>query len=115
MLQFVVNQVPSVTKVFDNQQINTLRREYDENYAKNFMIDKQIIFTTNLDESKYDHQQNTITDREGNICYTIPRINNSMYGNRLRGRWMKVTMIDDNPKYDYSISHILTKFRQSFN
>ena len=115
MLQFVVNQVPSVTKVFDNQQINTLKREYDENYAKNFMIDKQIIFTTNLDESKYDHQQNTITDREGNICYTIPRINNSMYGNRLRGRWMKVTMIDDNPKYDYSISHILTKFRQSFN
>ena len=114
-LEFVVNQIPSVTKVFDNQQINTLKRNYDKEYAENFMMQKQFIFTTNLNESRYDKEWNVITDREGNICYTIPRIGNGLYGNRLRGRWMKVKMIDDQPDNDYSMSHVLTKFRQSFN
>lgn len=115
VLEFIVNQIPTTTKVFDNQQINTLKREYNVDYAKNFMSTKQFVFTTNLDESCYDGQQNVITDREGNICYTIPRIGNSLYGNRLRGRWMKVKMVDNDPDDDYSISHVLTKFRQSFN
>lgn len=116
VFSFVVNKLPSTTKVFDNQSIVTLKRDYDQNYTKTFMQNKMFEFTTNLDESSYEQSNNEIiTDREGNICYTIPRSNDRSYGNRLRGKWLKVTMTDFNPKEDYAISHILTKFRQSFN
>ena len=87
----------------------------DENFAENFAKDKILTFTTNLNESSYNHKtEEIITDREGNIQYAIPRSNNAEYGNRLKGKWMKVTIEDENPKYNNTISHIITKFRQSF-
>jgi len=54
------------------------------------------------------------TDREGNIIYNIPRFGNEQYGNRLRGKWMKVDMTGAPSEYS-TISHVITKFRQSFS
>lgn len=67
----------------------------------------------NFETDLMRHQR--ISAREGNIQYAIPRADNEDYGNRMRGKWMKVTMTDTNPEYDYAISHIITKFRQSFS
>lgn len=115
ILQFSVNANASITKTFDTQQLVMLSYNNDENFAENFAKDKILTFITNLNESSYDHKtEEIITDREGNIQYAIPRSNNAEYGNRLKGKWMKVTIEDENPKYDNTISHIITKFRQSF-
>lgn len=115
ILKFVVNQNGSTTKVFDTQQIITMKRDYDEDFAEEFMRNKEIVFETNIGKSQYDHNYNqVVTDRESNLTYAIPRQDNADYGNRLRGRWMTVSITDYNPKYDFAISHILTKYRQSF-
>lgn len=122
ILEFAVNSNASQTKVFDNQKIVTLRRQDDD-----YMHNKNISFYTDLNESGSMTEQTTIspTDREGNICYSIPR--DSKYeqaqyfklphgvGNRIRGKWMKVSMVNNDPKLQDSISHIITKFRQSYS
>nr|DAF66046.1 MAG TPA: hypothetical protein [Caudoviricetes sp.] len=33
----------------------------------------------------------------------------------MRGKWMIETITDNNPTKNSSISHIITKFRQSYN
>lgn len=111
-LQFVVNPNSSTTKVFDNQEVITLNRgEYrGEN---DFLKNKEYSFYTNLYRSSQLPEGNT--DREGNIRYAIPRLNGEQYGNRIRGKWMQVDIVDNNPKYEQSISHIITTFRQSFS
>jgi len=55
------------------------------------------------------------TDREGNIIYNVPRYKNMPYGNRIRGKWMKVGIKNNNPSEYFTISHMITKFRQSFS
>lgn len=143
ILSFVVNKNPSTTKVFDNQQVVTLKRAYDTTFIKNYLKDKYHTFTTNIQDAFYgkiDDNKDRITDREGNILYAIPRCNtkivdkdnkevldpyyhetngaypmNNEYGRRIRGKWMRVDIRDDNPQYEFAVSHILTKFRQSYS
>lgn len=132
VLHFVVNQSPSTTKVFDNQKIVTLKKEYDSKEIQQFFNNKIIYFETDLNSSmkknlsqdliQNDESYYQITNRESNLQYPIPRETNnssnnpiSDYGKRLRGKWMQVYMYDKTPKLDYSISHIITKFRQSFS
>ena len=81
------------------------------------MSNKQFGFETDLYNklSMATMNSSRISAREGNIQYAIPRANDLPYGNRMRGKWMHVTMIDNDPEYDYAISHIITKFRQSFS
>jgi hypothetical protein len=55
------------------------------------------------------------TDREGNILYNIPRYGNKQYGNRMRGKWMRVEINKENPTELFTLSHVITKFRQSFS
>ena len=111
-LEFVVNPSAGVTKTFDNQEIVTMYRGpyVDEN---SYMDDKQFSFTTNIIDTVQKNPDG-YTDREGNVRYAIPRYAEN-YGNRMRGKWMKVDIEDYKPKYEHSISHILTKFRQSFS
>lgn len=112
-LQFVVNQVPSTTKVFDNQKIVRVQPPvgtgYDEFDSSNidfeFMTD--MYSTTNNIEGT--------TDRENNILYAIPRFGAENYGNRMRGKWMKVSIKNNKSSEFFAISHIITKFRQSFS
>lgn len=112
-LHFVVNPNPSTTKVFDNQQIvfpqlyNTTSShtkqtaDYD-NFNCNLYTD--------LDEAGMVDEY---TNREGNICFPIPRCADGI--RRLRGKWMIEELLMDSNDNDHAISHIITKFRQSYN
>lgn len=69
-------------------------------------------------ETDINSTTNTIqpyTDREGNIIYNIPRFGNGDWGNRLRGKWMRVNMNYGTPTEYTTISHVITKFRQSYS
>ena len=111
-LEFVVNPSAGITKTFDNQEIVTMYRGpyVDDN---SYMEQKRFSFTTNIIDTVQKNPDG-YTDREGNVRYAIPRYAEN-YGNRMRGKWMKVDIEDYKPKYEHSISHILTKFRQSFS
>lgn len=114
-LSFVVNSSASQTKVFDNQKIVTLKRVYIDDSAIEYMKNKQFAFTTDICGITELNAIDSVTDREGNVCYTIPRFANAEYGNRIRGKWMKVDIVDNKPNKESSISHIITKFRQSYS
>lgn len=116
VLTYVVNNLPQYTKIFDTQQINTVSRYYKDDFADSFMYTKQFTFKTSMqDETIATKDTLSVTDRECNIKYTVPRYNNEEYGNRLRGKWMEVTMVDNNPTFDYTISNIITNTRISFS
>jgi len=79
------------------------------------LSDTTISVETDMYEKQNVNIQDISTDREGNIIYAIPRFGNRSYGNRMRGKWMKVRIHNSNPT-DYStLSHVITKFRQSFS
>lgn len=136
ILSFVVNPQPSITKVFDNQKVVTVRRNvptrhepeivpsnaYDKYIIETYLANKYYTFTTDLHQSFEGTISGveTITDREGNILYPVPRYVEAfndfeLYGQRMRGKWMRVDIRNDDPAYNFAISHIITKFRQSFS
>ena len=134
-VSLVVNPSASTTKVFDSQQLVPAKRiEWDgkeilpkgndlsdrlqfknpgfwttffENINASFSFETDINDTDNLIEA--------YTDREGNIIYNIPRYGSGNYGNRLRGKWMRVNFTAENPNEYTTISHVITKFRQSYS
>lgn len=111
-LEFVVNHSASITKVFDNQQIIPIKRNQ---YLGDSFNKLQMAFETDLYST--DAKPELYTDREGNILYAIPRFDNQAYGSRLRGKWMKVKFTNDDESLsdNFTISHVITKFRQSFS
>ena len=115
-LKFIVNPNASVTKVFDNQQI-VYPHMYSNTYGNTSLrFDNTINFSTDLSKANTlnTNEQNSYTDREGNVCFSIPRcLNNNIQ--RLRGKWMIESIMNNDPKSYSSISHIITKFRQSYN
>jgi len=98
--------------VFDNQQIVPIKRSNPENSQ---FDDVEISFETDLYSKTYAKMKDRYTDREGNILYTIPRFGNEDFGNRMRGKWMKVSINNNNPTNYSTISHTVTKFRQSYS
>lgn len=118
-IQFVVNTNPSVTKVFDNQQIVTGKRNinYDNSESgKSYFDDKYVAFITDICDTNTSNDEIITTDREGSIKYAIPRYNpEDGYGNRMRGKYMLESITDNNPNKDSTISHIITKYRTSYN
>lgn len=121
-IQFVVNNNPSITKTFDNQQIVTNKRnvnyEYNPNVGQESYFNlKELKISTDLcDVEINDSSELETTDREGNIKYALPRYNTDEgYGNRIKGKYMLESIKDNNPDKDSTISHILTKYRISYN
>lgn len=111
-IYFVINPSTSVVKVFDSQQIIPIKRDQ---YMSRVIDNLNMKFETDLYTATRINTKDVYTDREGNIIYNIPRFANEQYGNRLRGKWMKVGIVNDYPN-DYStLSHVITKFRQSFS
>lgn len=112
-LHFVVNPNASVTKVFDNQQIvlpqlyNTILSHTKQTANYN---DFNCNLYTDLDEAGMIDKY---TNREGNICFPIPRCADGI--RRLRGKWMIEELLFESNDNDHAISHIITKFRQSYN
>lgn len=115
-LKFIVNPNASVTKVFDNQQIVYPHMYYNTYGNTSFGFDNTINFSTDLSKANTlnTNEENSYTDREGNVCFSIPRcLNNNIQ--RLRGKWMIESIMNNDPESYSSISHIITKFRQSYN
>lgn len=127
-LSFIVNQAASTTKVFDSQTVIPIKRstyngidytkakpEEHNNVVGTFFNG----ITTNFETDIVDSNTNSIephTDREGNIIYSIPRYGNtSDWGNRMRGKWLKTYMKQSNPHEFFTISHVITKLRQSYS
>lgn len=109
ILDFVVNPNVSVVKVFDNQQIVPIKR------SGSIIPNVSISVETDLYKKTDVNINNISTDREGNLLYAIPRFDNEPFGNRMRGKWMKVRIENEEPT-DYStLSHVITKFRQSYS
>lgn len=109
ILDFVVNPNVSVVKVFDNQQIVPIKR------SGSIIPNVSISVETDLYKKTDVSINNISTDREGNLLYAIPRFDNESFGNRMRGKWMKVRIENEEPT-DYStLSHVITKFRQSYS
>ena len=101
-LKYVVNASPTVTKVFDNQEIIT--EQYDNN------IDNYRFTWYTEISGDTTYEQPKITNREGNYRYSLPRVGqNAVYGNRLRGKYM----IGEIDNIITPISYIITKFRKS--
>ena len=111
-LHFVVNPNTSITKVFDSQQIVPIKRNA---YLPDIVNNTNMKFETDLYNATWADMNEVYTDREGNIIYNVPRFGQEAYGNRLRGKWMKVEMTNNNQSQYTSISHVITKFRQSFS
>lgn len=121
-IDFVVNHASSTTKVFDSQQLVPMKRK---GWLSTNRKDETTYFEDSLGtngslsfETDINSTTNTIrpyTDREGNIIYNIPRFGNGDWGNRLRGKWMRVNMNYGTPTEYTTISHVITKFRQSYS
>lgn len=114
ILEYVVNPSASVTKVFDNQQFVPIKRDKFANASQIFNKVKMAFETDIVNKTLADIDP--YNDREGNITYVVPRYDNGDgFGNRIRGKWMKVNITRDNPIEYFTVSHIITKFRQSFS
>ena len=111
-LSYVVNTNPLNTKVFDNQEIVSSNSLSSTKYNKSIFENLKYTFDTDLNNSSVDSL--SMTDREGNFRYSIPRANNALYGDRIRGKYMLCTIEGTIPQYDFSISYIITKFRTSW-
>lgn len=116
-INYIVNPNPLETKVFDNQEIVTVNKLGATNDNK-YDINR---FTTNYnytwatDINKTDESNLVMTNRESNYRYSIPRANHSLYGDRIRGKYMSCEMTSTINDYDTSISYIITKFRKSWS
>lgn len=115
-LKFIVNPNTSVTKVFDNQQIVYPHMYYNTYGNTSSRFNNAINFSTDLSKANTlnTNEKNSYTDREGNVCFSIPRCSNNNI-QRLRGKWMIESIMNNDPESYSSISHIITKFRQSYN
>ena len=94
VISFVVNPSASTTKVFDSQQVVPAKRisysnEFD-NDIDNFFYNKQFTSKFETDINSTTNRIEGNTSREGNIIYNIPRYGENNWGNRLRGKWMRV-------------------------
>lgn len=114
-LELSVNKAPSNTKVFDNQQIVFAKRyESPKDDASDPYEDMHINFETELNSGVFAKDGNHyITDREGNVCFPIPRDIDGI--SRLRGKWMLEHFEKEKNCENFAISHIITKFRQSYS
>ena len=115
-LRYVVNQQPLVTKVFDNQSIVTQedlqsRPIYDKDDY--FSINHKYSWTTPM-ISSYSTLQNSITVRENNHRFAIPR-SEGLYGGRIRGKYMICEITSKKPRYTAAIQFITTKYRLSWS
>ena len=106
----LVGTSPYYRYIIDTQKQDSL-------LAHPFFTNKSWSFET--DYCKTSASPEGYTDRENNIWYAIPRMpwsqTETRFGKRLRGKWMTTSITDFNPTDKFAISHVITKFRQSYN
>lgn len=118
-ISIVVNPSASTTKVFDSQQLVPANRKpwsaLNKEGQTTYFEDAQGTTSFETDINSTNNTIQPYTDREGNIIYNIPRFGQNDWGNRLRGKWMRSNFIFEMPTTFTTISHIITKFRQSYS
>lgn len=117
-LVFTSNNLYTITKVFDNQQI-VLENISDCEFKEINMIYYTDIIKNPVSSCDIYDEDNIrkYSNREGNMCYPLPRVNdnNNMYGNRIRGKWMTNILYTCPNNESISINTIITKFRKSYS
>lgn len=117
-VSFVVNPMASVVKVFDSQQLTPIKRTVFGGTVDQaaFLNGTIMSFESDIINKEFSGNMEPYTDREGNIIYNIPRYTTGDgYGNRIRGKWLRVNIKSTNPSEFLTISHVITKFRQSYS
>ena len=114
-LKYVANENGTFTKVFDNAEFGGRVYGGDKDALRHL----HMTFSTPLKQRGIlDGDQ--IENREYNFRYVIPRAedrngNNSLYGDRLRGKIMQCELRSDSNDYDFSLQFIKTKYRISWS
>lgn len=114
-LKYIANENGTFTKVFDNAEFGGRVYGGDKDALKHL----HMTFSTPLKQRGIlDGDQ--IENREYNFRYVIPRAedrngNNSLYGDRLRGKIMQCELRSDSNDYDFSLQFIKTKYRISWS
>ena len=117
-VSFIVNPMASVVKVFDSQQLTPIKRTVFGGTVDQaaFLNGTVMSFESDIINKEFSGNMEPYTDREGNIIYNIPRYTTGDgYGNRIRGKWLRVNIKSTNPSEFLTISHVITKFRQSYS
>lgn len=117
-VSFIVNPMASITKVFDSQQFIPIKRTAFGGTVDQaaFLNGTVMSFESDIINKEFSGNMEPYTDREGNIIYNIPRYTTGDgYGNRIRGKWLRVNVKSTNPSEFLTISHVITKFRQSYS
>lgn len=114
-MKYVANENGTFTKVFDNAEFGGRVYGGDKDALRHL----HMTFSTPLKQRGIlDGDQ--IENREYNFRYVIPRAedrngNNSLYGDRLRGKIMQCELRSDSNDYDFSLQFIKTKYRISWS
>lgn len=110
-LQYVINKVNTIVKVFD---ITTFGGRFYK--GKNEGLNNlTFTFDTPLKQHSVANGNNLITNREYDFRLAIPRNNNSPYGDRMRGKTMQCELKSSSNSTDFSLQYIITKYRMSWS
>ena len=113
-IKYVVNDESTVVKTFDNQSLEgnlNGSTTYEDIDTK--LESLQFTYTTPLNQSATS-TGSSITARERDYKMVIPRADNAVYGNRLRGKTMTCTISSTSNSYNFDIQYITTKYRTSW-
>lgn len=115
VLQYVVNKMSTVTKVYDNVEFGMGEVFYNDSEKRS---DLKFNFHTPLGQNTYINKN--ITNREYDLKFAVPRNrdgygNEMPYGDRMRGRTMRceISSTDINQYRNFSLQYIITKYRIS--
>lgn len=132
-LWYVVNNNPQMVKTYDNCVFGLGEKWHTYTGGSTVTVDNEwrhkpddklnalkFQFFTKGQNSSIDgtKKDSFITSREYDYRFAIPRYDDAEYGNRMRGKVMRVWMslLDDNSYYkDFSIQYITTKYRISLS
>ena len=116
-IMWVVNSNPTYNKVFDNQEFagrvyggGDQRTYVNNNPLNNITID----FKTPLKQHA-SLLGDKIDNTEYNFRYAVPRHEDALYGDRLRGKTMQCKLQSSSNDYDFSLQWIKTKYRISWS
>lgn len=101
-LKYIVNDNPTYVKVFDNVELGLTGEKDNINVRCHTHVGTGTV------------KGEDITDREYSYRYAVPRVDKSLYGNRMRDKAMVVEMTNDTHD-ELSIQYITTKYRISWS
>lgn len=104
-VQYVVNAKPEFVKTFDNAEF--AGRFYEGNVTP-----LNISFSTPL-KQEGSISGKDITSREYSFRYAVPRNGGSVYGDRMKGKFMNCELTSSSASLDFSLQYILNTFRIS--